>query len=364
MKENAKKQVLKLFSQHYANTSLAIVQPEQREYGIGNVKKIDHRHLAFPSLKELQAYLTNNPPLFVSHSTAYYRFPDATPIEKKEWLGSDLVFDLDLHAEKFDVYLKFDSIKQETIRLIEDFLLRDFGLEKKDLLIVFSGNRGYHVHVRHPDFISLGSRERKELVDYVRGVGLNYEGFFTKQEIKRGLVKLLGPTPDEDGYRGRFARAVLKCLEEKPTSIARTFAKAKNRALFQKGIQEGKWSKAPMKSSILPRLKQVAEQLPLHAVNADAGVTQDISKLIRVPNSLHGETGLIAKAVEDLDKFNPLGDALLPLKGVATVKFLEHVPALEFANQTLGPFKAQEKKDLPRTFALFLLLKNSAELAD
>ncbi|HLC69071.1 MAG TPA: DNA primase small subunit domain-containing protein, partial [Candidatus Bilamarchaeaceae archaeon] len=273
MNEKAKNQIVKIFSRYYAQARLEILQPAQREFGMGNIKKIDHRHMAFPGLKELQAYLANNPPLFVSHSTAYYRYPEATPIEKKEWLGADVVFDLDLHAEeKFGIYRRLDSVKQDTLRLMEEFLLRDFGLEKKDLLVVFSGNRGYHVHIRHKDFLPIGSNERKELVDYIRGLGLNYEGFFTREEIKRGMVKLLGPRPTEDGYRGRFARAVILRVEKEPTSIARIFAKPEPRDRFIGGIREGNWSKAPVKD-IMPRLKPITDQLPLQSVNADAGVT-------------------------------------------------------------------------------------------
>lgn len=365
MDEKTRQQVLTIFSRYYATAPLAVLQCEQREFGVGSIKKIDYRHLAFPDITALRGHLTNNPPLYVSHSTAYYRYPDATPIEKKEWLGSDLVFDLDLHAEeKYDVYLRLEEVKQDAIRLIEDFLLCDFGLEKKDLLVAFSGNRGYHVHVRHKDFIVLGSNERKELVDYIRGLGLNFEGFFSAEPIegKRTLVKLTGPTPQEDGYRGRFARAVLQLLETDPASIAHVLKKPEARALFAEGIQEGNWSKVPLKEDVRPRLKPIAAQLPLQSVNADAGVTQDISKLIRVPNSIHGETGLVAKVVDTLDGFEPLRDALLPLKGMATVKFNEDIPALEFANETLGPFRSGEQKEVPRTFALFALLKGSAEV--
>src|SRR3989344_1334757 len=362
MNEKAKNQIVKIFSRYYAQARLVILPPSQPGFGIGDNKKKKHPPLAFPGLKDLQAYLANNPPLFVSHSTAYYRSPEATPIEKKEWLGADVVFDLDLHAEeKFGIYRRLDSVKQDTLRLMEEFLLRDFGLEKKDLLVVFSGNRGYHVHIRHKDFLPIGSNERKELVDYIRGLGLNYEGFFTREEIKRGMVKLLGPRPTEDGYRGRFARAVILRVEKEPTSIARIFAKPEPRDRFIGGIREGNWSKAPVKD-IMPRLKPIADQLPLQSVNADAGVTQDISKLIRIPNSIHGETGCIAQVGDNMEKFEPLRDALLPLKGVATVRFTEDIPALEFANETLGPFKSGEKKDVPRPYALFVLLKGSADL--
>lgn len=364
MDAKTQEQILTLFSRYYSTAHLDILQPEQREFGAGILKKIDHRHMAFSSLTDLQGYLTNNTPLYVSHSTAYYRYPDATPIEKKEWLGSDFVIDLDFHAEKFDVYLQLDRVRQDAIRLAEDFLLRDFGLEKKDMLFVFSGNRGYHIHVRHPDFIPLGSNERKELVDYIRGVGLNYEGFFSKEEIRRGVMKITGPTPEEDGYRGRFARAVLQTLNTEPKSIHRTLSKPEARALFVQGIQEGNWSKAPIKGDIIPRLQPIAATLPLGSVDADAGVTHDLSKLIRVPNSLHGETGFIAKVLPSFDGFEPLRDALLPLKGTAAIQLLEGVPALAFANQTFGPFQKEQKAEVPRTYAMFLVLKGSAVLAD
>ncbi len=364
MDDTTRQQILKIFSKYYSTAPLEILQPERREFGVGIIKKIDHRHLAFPSINELQAYLSNNPPFFVSHSTAYYSFPDATPIEKKEWQAADLVFDLDFHDEKFEVYKKIDRVKQDAIRLMEDFLLCDFGIGKKDLLVAFSGNRGYHIHVRHPDFAMLGSDERKRLVDYVRGLGLDYAGFFSSEEIKKGVIKVSGPTPDEDGYRGKFARAVLACLEKSPASISRIFKKPEASALFAEGITEGNWSKVPMKGDILPKLKFIADALPLQTVDTDAGVTQDVSKLIRVPNSIHGETGLIAKVVAgSLDAFEPLKDALLPMNGTATIRMMEYVPELELAVQTQQALKIGQHLDLNRAYALFLILKGSAELA-
>jgi len=46
-------------------------------------------------------------------------------------------------------------------------------------------------------------------------------------------------------------------------------------------------------------------------VNIDAPVTADVKRLIRLPDSLHGRTGLRAAPVpiSDLDEFDPLSDA-------------------------------------------------------
>ena len=68
-----------------------------------------------------------------------------------------------------------EYIREQTFRLVHDILLGDFGLDEKDLLITFSGGRGYHVHVRTPEVLSLPSGARRELSDYMTGKGLNLE---------------------------------------------------------------------------------------------------------------------------------------------------------------------------------------------
>jgi DNA primase small subunit len=51
-------------------------------------------------------------------------------------------------------------------------LERDFGFTGKDLHVFFSGHRGYHVHVENEDILDLDSYARKEIVDYVCGIGI------------------------------------------------------------------------------------------------------------------------------------------------------------------------------------------------
>ncbi len=351
--------VLSLFRNYYQTASLEILSPEKREFGVGVNKKIDARHLSFGSLDGYRKFLMQNTPLYTSHSIAYYGFPGATPMEKKQWEGADLVFDLDLHAEgKYGVYELLSKVKEDCIFLMEEFLLRDFGLEKKDLLVVFSGNRGYHIHVRHKDYLPLGSDERRELVDYVKAVGLDYRNFFVSDELRRGIVKVRGPKPDDAGYRGRLARSIISTLTTKPSIISRKYNDEKERDLFISGIKEGNYSKTSLKD-IITRLEPVAKSLSLSSVDTDAGVTQDTSKLIRVPNSIHGETGFIAKVVPDISTFDPLQGALLSLKGIVKIKFLEDVPVVPFPIP-LGPFKKDEEKELDAAHALFFVCKGSA----
>lgn len=354
------RQVLaRLFASYYEKADFRIPGLEQREFGIGNFKKIDARHLSFPNLQSFRGYLSTNTPLFVSHSTAYYEFPGATPIQRKGWKGADIVFDLDMHAEgKYGAYAKLGEAKADLQRLVKDFLASDFGC--RDIITVFSGNRGYHVHVRDQAFLKLGGEERRELVDYVMGNGLNYRDFFSYSDRKQ----LLGPRPDEGGYRGRFARTVMSALEQDPASISRVFAPQEKRGFFLGGVREGNWSRTSLKlDDLVGRLSPLAAALPVGSVNTDAGVTQDLSKLIRVPNSIHGETGLIAKIVDDVEKFEPLRDAFVPGTELMRVKFIEDVPTLELMGETRGPFKKNDEKELPRPVAVFFVAKESAVIA-
>jgi len=362
MNDKERQFIIKKFASYYSEASFGIPYIENREFGIGNKKKIDARHLSFFNEDDFKRYLAQNTPLFVSHSIAYYEFPGATPIQKKQRTGADLVFDLDIHAEgKYGAYEKLDEVKADTIRLAKEFIIGDFAVKEEDVKIVFSGNRGYHIHVTDPRFRTLGGDERKEIVDYIKGNGLDYMQFFHEEEIGPRLKRLTGPKPDEDGYRGRLARALVRTLEEKPSLISRKFAKENERELFISGIKEGNWSKTTFRSSeLLKRLGKVAESLPVRAVDTDAAVTHDMSKLIRVPNSIHGDTGLIAKIVDDIEKFEPFRDAVIPSSNTMKVQFLEDVPSFKFMDSTTETHKKDEQKELPEPLAVLYTLKGSA----
>ncbi len=365
----------RLFASYYDNTQFGIAATERREFGIGNVKKIDARHLNFSSEDEFRRYLRSNTPMFVSHSISYYDYPGATPIQMKKWKGADIVFDLDIHADgKYGAYAHLPRVKQDLIRLLNDFIIGDFGIKEEHIVAAFSGNRGYHLHVRDPAYRMLGGEERKELVSYIMGQGLDYNAFFTLDG-----KKLLGPRPDEGGYRGRLARATVQVLQQQPGDFSKVFTDEQRRAFFISGINEGNWSRTTLKSEdIVKKARVVAMGLPVSSVDTDAGVTQDLSKLIRVPNSIHGETGLIAKTIplDKLHEFNPWVDAVIPKEAVRSaglsesmkIKFIEDVPRIEIGTvidatsegKHVGPFKKDSEETLSTQFAAFFVLKGSA----
>src|SRR5918996_6614575 len=91
--------IKKAFREYYFNQPKAIEEPlkmEQREFGcmqFGQVGML--RHLSFKSMKELDAMLVREAPSDVYCSNGYYRFPTQQPMQEKQWLGANLIFDID-----------------------------------------------------------------------------------------------------------------------------------------------------------------------------------------------------------------------------------------------------------------------------
>ncbi|MEW6528546.1 MAG: DNA primase catalytic subunit PriS [Candidatus Micrarchaeota archaeon] len=355
--------ILKRFSQYYSSANFYISEIEKREFGVGIEKKIDLRHMGFGSESEFKSFLVNDTPLYVSHSVAYYKLPKAAPMERKGWLGADLVFDLDCETKtKYLSRIDFEKIREHTMRLIEEFLVPDFGISKEKISVNFSGNRGFHVWTYDERFNQLKSNERKEIIEYIKGIGLKYYSFFAQTDVQG---RIHGPLPNGIGYAGKFAKKILHILETKPEEISTIFKNEKERQNFINGIKSANWSLAKRTQNIEKKLREIAEtELPLRAVNIDSNVTQDPSKLIRVANSIHGGTGLCAKilVLDKLHEFEPLHHALVfsstPLKIIA----LEDIPEIEIGGTTQEKIEKGKIKEVPEYFAFYLKLKKSARL--
>lgn len=361
--------VLKRFSDYYQKAEFRIPGIEKREFGFGTEKKIDARHLSFANAQELRSFLVNSTPLYVSHSAAYYAHPAATPMERKGWLGADLVFDLDYEAQgKHTSKEEFGRVRADALRLIEEFLIPDFGVRKEFISVNFSGNRGFHIHVRDSRFSRLRGDERKEIIEYVKGTGLSYDAFFSKEEAGRSggraVFRESGPVPSPSGYAGRFGGMVLRMLETEPEALSRIFKDRKKRDAFASGIRAGNWSMRSLTPTLDRKLREMAERLSLRTVNIDSGVTQDASKLIRVPDSLHGGTGLRAKTIPlpALQFFEPMRDAVALPSTPVKIAALEEIPSMEIGGMAQERMEKGKEGEVPEYFAIYLAQKGSARI--
>ncbi len=362
------------FSQYYSrafpSTPLSV---QTREFGFGGWdKKIESRHAHFGSGEELVAYLRRNAPLYISYSSAYYEFPDARPMEKKNWLGADLIFDIDAdqlnppcigkHGKGWVCDECLGMAKAEALKLVEEFLVGEFGFRKDSIQTNFSGNRGYHVHVVDDEVKPLTSPKRREITDYITGKGL--DGKYWIYE-RNGRVE--GPKPTDSAWGGRLAGGFISMVKEKKLefimkpSTAKRFYKMAGSVIS--GVERGNWDVVGLgRPDVYEQIFGVlGRELGVHlGDNIDQNVTFDTSKLIRMPDSLHGETGLLAKRTSNLDKFDPLKDAVVFGKSPIKVK-VEKAPEIRIWDEVFGPYENFEG-ELPEAVAVYLVCKRRAKL--
>ena len=351
----------------------------EREFGAGTFeRKIAYRHLHFRNDEEFSRFLIDKAPAYVSYSVAYYRRPDARPMPNKGWIGAELVFDLDatdMHLKCQDVHGRswicencLSSVRSETVKLIEEFLIPDFGFLEKELEINFSGNRGYHVHVKKESLLQLSGSARKQISDYISGNGLNPEKLFPTMG-KKG-AKLIGPRPEDKGWGGKIARNLLASMEkgeETLESIGIDRATARNlykkRALISMGIKNGNWDMVYIKNKAEFWKKILVSQAIAQSDRIDKNVTKDPTHLIRMPGTIHGETGLASKKISslsELSEFDPMSEAIAFTSGELDI-FPNKSIEFQMAGMTFS-ITESKKITLPVYAGVYLALKGLASI--
>ncbi len=298
------------------------------------------RHLAFPKKNDFSTFLIDRAPMHAYYSSAYYKKPDASTMQEKQWMGAELIFDLDSdhlpNAEKLSYAESLGLVKKEFKKLVEEFLLGDFGFQEKYLDLYFSGGRGYHAHIKDPKVFDLDSNERREIVDYITGRnlqdGIVFREHVTEKKEYHGRSfasgkSLIMPSPDEAGWKGRISRGVIELVDEIAKSndpikkleeygVKKTDAEKLIQDLSEdrvKRIREGllDQSKTIRRFFLNSALRKTA--VSLAAGETDEPVTCDVKRLIRLPGSLHGKTGFkVTKfTLDGLKDFNPLNDTVV-----------------------------------------------------
>ncbi len=291
------------------------------------------RHRSLLDLGDLGDFLQRERPRHVYFSAGRYDQPGASTMDAKGWRSSDLIFDLDAdHLPSVDPasdsYAEMLATCKDALYRLLAFLEDDFGFE--DLTVVFSGGRGYHVHVRDPEVHSLEREARREIVDYVRGNGVDFESLVT-EEVVGGTAGRTSPAPKRTlstagGWSRRAHRYLVDrvealCSMDDETAIDQLtdiegIGESKARAALAaarnntEAIREGN-------IDVHPAFVQVARAFIPEVVDEDGApidepVTTDTNRLIRLPGSLHGGSGLAVRRLdrEELSSFDPLVDAV------------------------------------------------------
>lgn len=327
------------FGDHYRRTTVSPPPAaNEREWGYitwsagGTTMVRHHSLLDLVGGGDLDGFLADERPRHVYFSAGRYDDPSADSMRAKGWRQSDLVFDLDADHlptvdPEADSYADMlGECKQALLRLL-DLLESDFAFD--DCTVVFSGGRGYHVHVRDSGVLELGRRARREIVDYVLGQGVAFDDV-VETETVAGSAGRSSPAnkrslPD-GGWAGRTRERLDSFVDD---LLSMDEADALERLQEFEGIGEGK-ATAVLNAArnnreeisrgnvdVHPAMYSIArllfeDTLRQHSAPVDEPVTTDINRLIRLPGSLHGGTGLEVQHLERdaVESFDPLVDAV------------------------------------------------------
>ena len=346
------------------------------------------RHISFDKKKSLMNFLADRAPQHAYYSSAYYHIPDASTMQDKKWMGAELIFDLDSdhlpHAETMTYSQQLAAVKKEFIKLVKEFLLDDFGFDEKYLDLYFSGGRGYHCHVKDPSVFDFDSNERREIVDYITGRDLQDSVIFREQATGRKQYgshiypsgkSLKMPTPDEKGWKGRISQGIIEIVNDikqsdDPEQKLMEYGVSKKDAVRLthelsdgrvKRIREGMLdqSKTIRKFFLNSALRKTA--VSFGAGETDEPVTCDIKRLIRLPSSLHGKTGLKVAhiPIDELKDFDPLCDAIAFDDEPLTVTV--HTPFSITMNH--HDFRLEPGQvDVPKYVAVFMIARRIASI--
>jgi DNA primase small subunit len=403
-----------MFLDYYRNCFNEVCVPsslDRREFGgLLFEERIMVRHRQFRTADDLKDFLCSLIPSDVYYSSAYYEQPDAQEMGMKGWAGADLVFDIDadhlntpcqkahdewtctkcgfvgrgIAPEKCPVCggEKFGentwvceaclaTAKEETVKLL-DIMTQDFGFSEKELRVFFSGHRGYHIHVESEAVRTLDAVARKEIVDYVCGLGfdvnfrissekdhatshvlrsLSLNNFALGQRIRKRVHDFIRDATQEDYKAIGLNKNIAETILTNKDSLLKNWENAESWVAV-KGMGFETWKKI-IESCARSQSAQV-----------DTVVTTDTHRLIRLAGTLHGKTGLkkVELSPSTIEDFDPLESAIAFRRGSVTVS-VSDAPVFRLGDETFGPYN-HCKVTLPTAAAVLLLCRGRAEVVE
>ncbi len=352
------------------------------------------RHKSFSDINSVRQFLCERPQHSCFYSTAYWKKPHKLKMADKDWLGADLIFDLDGDhlpgVTDKDFPAMIDVIQEQAWSLWNDFLEPDFGFKQEYLQVTFSGHRGFHLHYRDPKYFHLDSESRRELVSHIRGEGVEVSDLLNRsampnasgwaKRVAKGVTsvvddldriyngdnKLLNTITaglqemmDREGVKGLRGKSSIEKLSELMQSDNR-----RNRVL------SGRLAVLNNYAVLFQNLIKADSSVVLgNAGETDEVVTIDTRRQIRWPGSLHGKSGLRVTEFPlsrlDPDGTNPfdcLSEGIaLSRQNKVTVEVIVDDSVVRFDDKLYEP-SLGDVIELHEAGATFLVLKGWARI--
>jgi DNA primase small subunit len=221
-----------------------------------------------------------------------------------------------------------NATREHIVRLV-DFLVEDFGMSRQQIRTYFSGSRGYHAHVKDERFETADPPIRAEIANYVKGTGFNVKS--VPSDVRASGSGMFSSSTSSSASSGWGRRTNLFLSTFAPTASTK-----KNQKL--------------------------AEQVALvNAALIDESVTTDIHRVFRMPGTLHGNSGLLKKRVESLERFDPQIEPVV-LSGEEVRARIYYSPEFSLNGVKFGPYDSTTVQ-IPIYAAVFLLARGLGRVA-
>jgi DNA primase small subunit len=216
------------------------------------------------------------------------------------------------------------------------------------------------LHIRSEKIRDLNKQSRIELVDYLTGAGIYFEklGYDFEKGIvsksKGNWVKRINSTIKEIVSLSPKELSALSGVQQKKIN---TLLEKKEEVI--EGIDRGVLFKLEGKKSqeFWKKIFESAVEKQISPI--DRQTSTDLHKIIRVPNTLHGDTGFIAKTIQidDLKEFDPFSDSIV-FDNTPQRVFIKKAPKFTLNKESYGPFENEEIQ-VPLFVAIYLIGKGA-----
>jgi DNA primase small subunit len=283
----------------------------KREFGFDHLGKgPNDRYRVFRDTDMLKKFIRYRSPFAAYCSVAFYK----KPRKRGDWLKSELIFDVD--AKDLPIRscacdgvceICLDEARTLVIDLL-DTLKQDLGL--KNIHVIYSG-RGYHIRILDEEVMTLDSEGRSQVLKYLVGaeapkskyvaidssqkpyqlehfsIPIGYPAVFTSR-LKYDIMNLNGNEKIED-INPKLLKDIIK---------------------YREMVKNNEWGL--FKNKIGPiRYKNMIEGMSkINLGLVDAKVSIDLKRILRMPTSLHSKVSMRCMEVKNVDKFDPLKDAV------------------------------------------------------
>ena len=353
------------------------------------------RHRAFLDKTELHSYLTSRTPHSCFHSTAYYRDPLNRKMSEKGWLGADLIFDLDGDhlpgVSDTDFPSMIETIQEQAWRLWSEFLHPEFGFKEEYVQTTFSGHRGFHIHVRDPSLMHLDSNARREIVNYIRGDGIDIQSALSSNSswgeraisgmdaVLHKLHSIASGGPQKKAIVDEL-HGILTTRAKSPKVQLPSTARSRITELAELAESGDRVDRLreDHKLSVFGEyctpifwelVKGDSSVVMGAAGETDEAVTVDTKRVIRWVGSLHGKSGLRVTEFplerldpEGVNPFDPLKETVAFGSTRTRIRSLRDDVVAEIADERVSLSDGQVV-EVGEALAMFLCLKGWAELA-